>query len=280
MVSQGPNFPNDVINVVDWGIVPWDNPQNVKSENSIGSMCYVTDDEGSNKLVCRGFNFSIPEGSTINGIKVEIKSKSINVPPYYHDDWAVFLTKPYPWTPSQPWTEVGENKARTGIPYTSNYAWYTYGGQTDLWTIGWTPEEINDFYFGVIYVIKSIGTNYGSGFDCDAVKITVYYTEVPPTPPIGHIVNVNVDGIEVFPTNNPIPSHSLGESFVITSLIRNSGGVGNIRAEIVKIVDSTEELVSWGEVDLAHLGTFILSSGNLIMPNENYVFKVKAYHWE
>lgn len=161
--NNGAQFTNDGTGAA------WVNPSNAQTSNSVyttvtAARRMVVDSGG---LVCSHFDFSIPAGSVIDGIKLELQRKyaggggSVT-------DLGVSLTK----DASSPTGSTSDSNA-----WTTSLAYYTWGGPTDLWGETWTPAEINDDGFGSI---NSATVGAGALASCvayiDHVRITVYYT--------------------------------------------------------------------------------------------------------
>lgn len=177
--TAGPNNPSSAATIIGAG-ASWVNPSNVYSSNdAYASVSVVTISEVLN---ITNFGFSIPAGSTINGITVEIE-KSIAADlggiPY---DLSVTL--------GNNTGSVSEDKADTLNPWTTTDTYKTYGGATDTWGRTWTTTEINDARFGVRI---SVTDDSGTTFQIDHAKITVYYTTIT-----GPTVTLNT------PANNTI----------------------------------------------------------------------------
>ena len=148
----------------------WSSPNNVKAaDTSYASITHASFDAGviSYRMRCSNFGFTIPAGSTINGILVEINR--------YNDvgetgkDYRVQLV-------DDSATLVGTNKA-------INAAWQTsvtkasYGGSSDTWSASPTVTMVNDTNFGVMFSAVAIDNN--CDIYVDYIRITITYT--PPT---------------------------------------------------------------------------------------------------
>ena len=115
------------------------------------------------------FSSSIPNGSTINGIRVSIVRKGTAGADI--GDLELYMST--------------STTARTGSNYASTTNWYTtsdvtmlYGGSQDKWgNLSWTEADVGASGFGIIFCV---GTNSGGNNETasvDDVRITVYYTE-------------------------------------------------------------------------------------------------------
>ena len=144
-------------NITDPG---WTNPGNVTaSDSTYASAGYV-----AYQMVARSFGFSIPTGSTIDGIEVHVTGYSTggNAP---RRRLSTFLTKDAS-------TQDGSDHT---IDFTTSNATYTIGSSTDLHGTTWTPAQINSANFGLI-----MNPNVQEVYDrfVDYVEITIHYTEV------------------------------------------------------------------------------------------------------
>ena len=66
-----------------------------------------------------------------------------------------------------------------GIPHDNHSAigYEVYGGEDDLWGGAWTPEQINNFYFGLALQAQNIPLNgFAGNAYVDHAKLTVYTT--------------------------------------------------------------------------------------------------------
>ena len=172
MATSGPNSPGTVTNVDNGGGRAWANPGNAaSSNNSYATLTYVDGDGNADFLVAKNFGFSIPSGSTINGITVEIELKT-SVSASYSSDSSIMLTKDGS-------TQIGGDRADFGdYPYPTTDTYKVRGGAADLWDTTWTAEEINSADFGVFYTPYISGAGYDDGdvISVDHIRITVDYT--------------------------------------------------------------------------------------------------------
>ncbi len=170
MASQGPNNGSTFVNDATVGTIDWTTPENAQTSNDIyaSAALYaatVPPYPTSKYLKATGFGFSIPAGSTINGIMVEVERKLSTADTI--KDNSVKIVKGN--------TIQGDEKALPGVwPISDTYA--TYGGSAVLWGLAWTAENINDSTFGFVisaYALYGEATYYAYA---DHIRITVYYT--------------------------------------------------------------------------------------------------------
>ena len=76
MATQGPNSGGTFANDVTVGTIAWTTPSNAAiSDGVFTAAAVLCSTAASNYLKATNFGFSIPVGSTINGILVEIQKK-------------------------------------------------------------------------------------------------------------------------------------------------------------------------------------------------------------
>jgi len=178
MATAGPNFPGTTANLSNAGTSEsaeaWVNPGNVVSDNAteaaITAATYDSPDI-SQILVCSNFGLSIPSGSTINGITVEIDRRSIIASS--GKDFRVQLANGTTFA-----SLVGNNKAvpATIWPTTSTVA--SYGATNDTWASGLTADQLSAAAFAVMISCQANIANADVGIDF--VRVSVDYTP-PPT---------------------------------------------------------------------------------------------------
>ena len=116
----------------------------------------------SEYLYTSNYGFSIPGGSTIDGILVE----------YYRKATTATGVKDYSVRLNNGSGFVGTDKA-TGTNWSTTVGYVGYGGSSDLWGRSWSVSEVNSAGFGAgMSVQRSSGPGTA---DVDAVRITIYY---------------------------------------------------------------------------------------------------------
>lgn len=169
--SEGPNNPGTMANDSSIGTVPWIDENNAKaSDNNYAYTSRQVSTYYTYYLKATNFSFSIPTGTTINGILVKIERKS--APGITTQDYAVKIVKSN--------GSIGsENKANLGTNWPTSDAYTDYGGDNDLWSENWTASDINNANFGVVLQAVSSGCDppgcYGPYVD--HIRVTVYYSE-------------------------------------------------------------------------------------------------------
>jgi hypothetical protein len=153
------------------GDVPWNNPDNVKLEDNIWAEILLEPGYKSFVLQTTNYGFTIPTGSTIDGIIVTLLRREASDSNSVLDVSAKIMKGGNP---------VGYEKANQD--YWGNdiglFGRDTifYGiGLTDKWEVSWTAEDINNLGFGVQFIVNS---NTQVLAEVEYIKITVYYTPV------------------------------------------------------------------------------------------------------
>ncbi len=149
------------------GKVSWGNPDYIKVEDDSRSKAdNIGTDDYSDWIRATDFDFSIPEGSIINGIEVGFDRRGMDT---YIKDSSIKLR-----TSSG---QKGDDKA-TGTSWGTDYGddYDIYGGSSDLWGTTWTVEEINSEGFGVDLSAYNDNNYFVRDAYVDHVYIKVYYT--------------------------------------------------------------------------------------------------------
>jgi hypothetical protein len=171
MPSQGPNSPSSA-GTVNRGSNNWSGTANVTASDDTRATHNCTSSiTQCDILIPQGFGFSIPSGSTIDGIIVEVEDSVANASNTVMMD-TIRLSKSS--------TGIGENKGDNRVVNSTTDSYKSYGSATDTWGYAWTAGEINTntgpgaFSVQLGYTWNSGGT---SQIRVDHVRITVYYTE-------------------------------------------------------------------------------------------------------
>jgi MSHA biogenesis protein MshQ len=178
------------------------NPASCASQAGIGSKDWSTPDRATASdgryatasldgqitryLWCNDYGFSIPTGSVINGIRINVERKVNNTRNGGALDSSMRVVKNG--------AVVGNDRA-SGNAYTTNDVVEPHGGANDLWGTTWTATDINASNFGTAFAAAN-PTSVGN-----SVSVSVDYVEVVVdfTPPlqVNSIARVNTD-----PTTN------------------------------------------------------------------------------
>lgn len=179
MTSQGPNYPSSSANDSSAGSETWSNLSDALTENS--NFAFYDAAGGSSRILkLTGFGFSIPAGSSINGVVAEVRRKRAASSANMHDQLIQLRVGGI---------FSGGNKASgTRWPVSADYA--AYGSATDTWGLTLAASDVNSTDFG-IGVQGSIDSNSSDDGMIDTVRLTVYYT----VPAGGVFSNSALDGL-------------------------------------------------------------------------------------
>lgn len=173
MASSGPNSPGTISNNAGIGSSSWTNISNVSaSDNSsaynvaVGPLGNVT----SNYIWCTNFGFSIPSGSTINGILVEVEgSSSADNSSYYTVTNTIKLIKGGAIT--------GNNKGDDSTHWGTSDSYMSYGSSSDLWGATLSYTDVNASNFGVALAVRMFAYGKTNTFGyVDHIRMTITYT--------------------------------------------------------------------------------------------------------
>lgn len=175
MATAGPNYPGTSANRTGVGSTAWTDPSNAGANDS--SNVTITDYTGggtttSNYLHCSNFGFSIPGGSTINGITVNIERWVLLDP----DSQGVVSDNRVSIVKAD--NTIGTtNKSKAPAEWETTATVSSYGGAADLWGETWTSSDINDVDFGfVISVDYYSALKRATTIYVDYATITITYT--------------------------------------------------------------------------------------------------------
>ncbi len=200
--TAGPFTPSSCANDASTGSVAWTSPSLAQVSDDAQSTVGVIIPATSNYLKCTGFGFSIPAGSSIDGIRVEWEYRSGTS--RHTADNAVRIVKA---------GVVGASDRSTTLePITDTIVSYpTSGSTTDLWGLGWTAAEINASDFGAARSVKSVAVSGTAGAFVDMVRITVFFTPPTPTPtrtPTSTSTRTPTNTPTATPTSTPTFTHT------------------------------------------------------------------------
>lgn len=160
MASQGPFLVTVGANVA--GANPdWLNPGNVTADDGALATNSLLAAEVSDILAGTGCGFTIPTGSTIDGIVIGtndlVDGPGGSISP----------------------TKDGTTQTPAPLSATSGAGWVNQGTSAELWGATYTAAEINASTFGV--ALTALDELNPLSAQVDAFRVTVYYTE-PPAP--------------------------------------------------------------------------------------------------
>jgi Bacterial Ig-like domain (group 3)/MBG domain len=163
-------FPGAGANVDTIGTVAWSNPGNITANDGADASASVPSGGGiTNYLQGSQFGFTIPAGSSIQGITVAIKRRTTGNPNPQLRDYEVRLVKGG--------VVVGDNRADlvTEWPH-AQYGTVTYGGTSDLWGTTWTAAEVNANDFGVALSARNQNPSNAKNALVDYFQVTIEYS--------------------------------------------------------------------------------------------------------
>jgi hypothetical protein len=133
------------------------NPDNVFSLNSV----YATTADSNNTQKYGGFDFSIPAGRTITGVKVIMTG--------YCSGKSATLTASLSWDGGATFTST---QVSGNFNSSSNVTW-SLGGSADTWGRSWSYADFSNL---VLRLVASGVMNGGHPLNIDYVQVTVYYS--------------------------------------------------------------------------------------------------------
>ncbi|HET9285418.1 MAG TPA: hypothetical protein VFR24_25995 [Candidatus Angelobacter sp.] len=166
--TVGPNGPASA--AASGSGATWSNPTNALANDGVFATALIPSNLSSNQLQVTNFGFSIPAGSTINGIQVDTENQSAS---------STLMSIQIQILQGG----AAAGTAKSGNPpnaYPAVKAFVTFGNGTDLWGTTWAPSDINSTGFGVQQQAFNASTSFGSA-NVDFVRITVFYTLPAPT---------------------------------------------------------------------------------------------------
>lgn len=167
--STGPNYSATQVQSTDGSTFdsPWVNLSNLGANDATyATVALSTSIDHSYNASTTNYGFSVPAGSTINGIVVEITRKASTVTPAAVDNFVQLI---------KAGTPQGTNKANFVTPYTTSDVTASYGSSSDIWGLSFTSSDINASNFGVLYGVANTDIGLVT-VSADSVRITVYYT--------------------------------------------------------------------------------------------------------
>ncbi|MBI2600715.1 cadherin-like domain-containing protein [Candidatus Daviesbacteria bacterium] len=148
------------------GTTNWTSTNKVYSNDSQYATATLNN-ETSNYLKARDYNFAIPADAIIIGITVNIDKFCTGAS---CKDASVKLIKGG--------TVSGDDKADTLTDYPTTDTYKSYGGRSDLWGLIWTPSDINNANFGVAFASRN-QTSQNRTVNVDHVKVEIAYDRPP-----------------------------------------------------------------------------------------------------
>lgn len=154
----------------------WAGLTNVGLQDLAYAQASVANSDITNYLKCTGYNFAIPTGATITGIRV---SPWLNAT-WTMNDKAMQLVKGGAIQPTN--LAVGTAIPNGGGVLAPTPTQFIYGSSTNLWGNTWTATDINSANFGAAFAAQRGGFATTQQAAVDAMPITIDYT-LPATLP-------------------------------------------------------------------------------------------------
>ncbi|HEX5455988.1 MAG TPA: hypothetical protein VFW77_01340 [Candidatus Saccharimonadales bacterium] len=172
--TSGPNNPTSATNDTGTGSAAWTNPGNVLSSDNSRATVSLSNGGTSNYTKATGFGFSIPSGSTINGITVGVERSEANTNGNNTClDNAIRIVKS---------GTIGSTDKSNATTWPTTDTYVNYGGSSDLWGQTWTYSDVNASNFGFAISAKNnrSGGPPSASETCqvDHIRITVDYTTI------------------------------------------------------------------------------------------------------
>lgn len=174
----------------------WTSSSNVYTSNGSDATASISGGGQSPNLDVTDFDFALPAGSNVLGIRAEIERSASNSNSI--EDYDVYLLKNG--------SASGSDKA-SSTDWTTSDSTRTYGGSSDLWGTTWTDAQVSASNFGVRLKARNLNGSTRTA-RVDHVEMTVWY-QPPLTTTIGTAANplasVQVTGTCKYDT---LPAHS------------------------------------------------------------------------
>jgi MSHA biogenesis protein MshQ len=191
------------------GTLAWSAPGNAQLSDNTYATAVATSATGTQLtqyLKCTGFNFAVPAGSVINGIKVELERKISSTSSTTGKDNVLSLINAQ--------GAVGASNRATTTVYTKTDESEEHGSASDLWGASWTPADINSGNFGVAYSgnITKTSTSSTRTISIDQIRVRVYMRVTAPVTANHVAVSASNVGNTCSPSHVTITPHDAAHS--------------------------------------------------------------------
>lgn len=166
MTTQGPLAAGTGADDSSVGTIAWSSPGNITSSNDTYASVTITASAISHYLKATNFGFTIPAGSTINGISVSIERKKSGTGTIKDSQLRIVKGGSIGAT----------DRADTATAWPTSDTVATYGSGSDLWGETWTSTDINASTFGVALSATETDPTNPAAASVDFISITVTYT--------------------------------------------------------------------------------------------------------
>lgn len=164
--SEGPLSAGTGADDASYGANAWGSPGNITASDGSVTTAFTNIDT-THYLVATNFGFSIPSGTTIDGVIFESQNGEMCAASY---EDRIRLVKG---------GVIGSTDRSTGAFWSQMGGYATYGSSSDLWGTTLAYTDVNATNFGVALAA------FGNGLSCitvDHVRATVHYTSGAPVP--------------------------------------------------------------------------------------------------
>lgn len=164
LASEGPFIANsiEISGSPSSAYSAWSNPNNISGiDNQFATVSFsgTATNQYSDTILATNFNFTIPSGATIQGVKVSTFRTFETSPIVFAPDIVVDKTVRLLYNGNF----IGENKTKQW-EYTSSQI-YDYGGEYDTWSTNITKDMVKSSGFGVaIQTSRSGNLINGEGY--------------------------------------------------------------------------------------------------------------------
>lgn len=174
MATQGPFNPSTTVDDAAVGTFTWVNPNNAQvSDNIYATTGFTGVSYDTHYLKATNFGFSIPPGSTIDGITVEYERKATVAGTSFTRTLTIVKGG----------TFSGTSKTNIDQYWPTTDTFTSFGSSVDLWGTTWTATDINDPGFGVGLSAFN-GSLTSNTLYIDNIRISVNYTPSPVAPTV------------------------------------------------------------------------------------------------
>lgn len=139
----------------------WGYTSYITAEDGNVAQCSTGLSGQTNYIIGSNFGFSIPSGTTIQGIEISAKLYSNKTGSYINYARV-----------THPSSGDGTDLEGGSTAITTSFVTYTYGGPTELHGLSWLYSDINSSSFAVKF---ALGTPPFVWIECDVIKAKVYY---------------------------------------------------------------------------------------------------------
>lgn len=158
----------DSVSVLQTSTALWGNSDYIKASDNRRAECQMSNaDSISDQLLLTDFGFTIPEGSTIDGIEVTVECRTRP-----SVDISIFMQLLF----------AGSSIGNIKYDYSTwqyNDSNIALGGSSDTWGTSITASSINISTFGLAFFVSQ--NEEPTVAEIDAISITIHYTEAATT---------------------------------------------------------------------------------------------------